>query len=56
MAGINNLRIDTAGTEEEAAEGMADALRMEGMEDEGREVEEEGGGTLQALESLELLA
>ena len=37
MAGINNLRIETASTEEEAAEGMEEALRMEGVEDEGSE-------------------
>ena len=36
LAGKNNLRIETAGTEEEAAEGMAEALRMEGVDDEGR--------------------
>ena len=30
MVGIlNNLNIETAGTEEEAAEGLAEALRME---------------------------
>ena len=41
--------------EEEAAEGLAKALRMEGVEAEGSEGEEEGGGTLRALEALEFL-
>ena len=37
MAGLlHNLNIETAGTEEEAAEGLAEAL--------GMEVEEEGAG------------
>ena len=56
MDGIANLRIETAGTEEESAEGMAEALIMEGEEDEGREGEEGGGGTQRALEALEFLA
>ena len=34
---------------------MAKALRMEGVEAEGSEGEEEGGGTLRALEALEFL-
>ena len=55
LARITNLQIDTAGTEEEASEGMAEALGMEGMEDEGSEGEEGGGGTQRALEALELL-
>ena len=55
LAGITNLRIDTAGTEEEAVEGMAEALGMEGMEDEKIKGEEGGGGTQRALESLEFL-
>ena len=37
MAGIYKLRIETAGTEEESAVGMAEALPMEGVEDEGSE-------------------
>ena len=37
MAGINNLRKETAGTEEEAAEGLAEALLIEGVEAEGSE-------------------
>ena len=52
---LNNLNIETAGTEEEAAEGLVDALRMEVEEDEGSEGEEEGGGTLRALRDLEFL-
>ena len=55
MAGIYKLRIETAGTEEEAAKGMAEALRMEGVEDEGSEGEEGGGVTQRALEALEFL-
>ena len=36
MAGLlSNLIIKTAGTEEEVVEGLAEALRMEGVEDEG---------------------
>ena len=57
MAGLlNNLNTETAGTEEEAAEGLAEALRMEGVEDEGNEAEEGGGGTLRTLEAFEFLA
>ena len=56
MAGLmNNLNIDTATTEDEAAEGLAEALRMEGVEAEGSEGEEGGGGNLRELESLEFL-
>ena len=56
LAGINNLRIETAGTEEEAAEGVEELLQMEGVEDEGIYREEGGVGTQRALEALELLA
>ena len=35
---INNLRIETAGTEEEVAEGLAEALGVEFEEEEGIEV------------------
>ena len=35
---INNLRIETVGTEAEAAEEMVEALSMEGVEDKGSEV------------------
>ena len=54
-AGLLNLNIETAGTEEEAAEGIAAALEMEVVEDEGSKGEEEGGGTPRALEALEFL-
>ena len=41
MAGLlHNLNIETEGIEEEAAEGLAEALRMEGVEDKGSEGEE----------------
>ena len=36
-ARLNILRMETAGTEEEAAEGLADALGMEIEEDRGSE-------------------
>ena len=52
---LNNLNIETAGTEEEASEGLTEALRMEVEEEGASEGEEEGGGTLQALRSLEFL-
>ena len=55
MSGITNLRIETAGTEEETVEGMAEALRMEVEEDEGSEGEEGGGGTQRALEALDFV-
>ena len=51
---MNNLTIETAGTEEEAAEGLEVALEME-VEERGSEGEEGGGGTQRALEALELL-
>ena len=38
---LNNLNIETA-TEEEVAEGLAEALRTEGVEDEGSKGEEGG--------------
>ena len=49
MKAINNLSIETAGTEEEATEGLAAALRMEVEEDKDIEGEDEGGGTQRAL-------
>ena len=56
MAGLfSNLNIETAGTEEEAAEGLAEALRIEVEEEGSSKGEEEGGGTLRALETLEFL-
>ena len=54
-SGLSNVIIETAGTEEEAAEGLAEALGME-VEEEGASEGEEGGGeTLRALEDLEFL-
>ena len=50
-----HLKIETAFTEEEAAEGMAAALEMEIEEERDSEGGEEGGGTQQALEALEFL-
>ena len=50
-----NLKIETAVTEEEAAEGMAEALQMEIEEERDSEGGEEGGGTQRALEALEFL-
>ena len=44
-ARLNNLSIETAGTEEEAAEGLEAALEMKVEGDRGSEGEEEGGGT-----------
>ena len=55
VAGFNNLTIETAGTEEEAYEGMSAALGMEVEADRGSEVEDGGGGTQRALEALEFL-
>ena len=54
-AQLNNLRIDTTGTEEEAAEGLAAALVMEVEEDRGEEGDEGGEGPQRALRALELL-
>ena len=49
---INNLRIETAVTEEEAEEGLEVAPGMEVEGDRGSEGEEEGGGTQRSLEAL----
>ena len=46
---LHNLNIETAGTEEEAAEGLSEALRMEVKEDAGIKGEEGGVGTLRVL-------
>ena len=48
-ARLNNLRIETAGTEDEAAEGLAASLEMEVEEDRGSKGEEEGEETTRAL-------
>ena len=52
---INNLTIETEGTEEEAAEGIEAALEMEVEEDKGSEGEEEDGEPQRALGALEFL-
>ena len=54
-ARLNNLTIETAETEEEAAEHLEVALGMEVEEDRGSEDEEGGDGNLRALEALEFL-
>ena len=53
--GLNDLNIETVVSEAEVEEGLEAALGMEVEEVEGREGEEEGGGTPRALESLEFL-
>ena len=50
---MSNLIIETAGTEEEEAGGIAAALGMEVEVDRESEGEEGGGGTQRALEALE---
>ena len=55
VAGLNNLTIETAETQEEGEEGVEDALEMEVEEDRGSEGEEEGGGTQRALGALDFL-
>ena len=57
---MNNLNIETGGTEEEPEDGLEAALggasqEMEVEENRGREVEEEGEGTQWALGALEIL-
>ena len=54
-ARLNDLTIETAGTEEEAAEGLAVALEMQVEEEEVCEGEEGGGDTQRELESLDFL-
>ena len=53
--GLNNLTIETAGTEEEATEGLEVALGMEVEEVGGSEGKEGGDGNPRALGSLEFL-
>ena len=58
VAGLDNLSIETAVTEEEEAEGLEAALATQEMEvvgDGGSEGEEGGVGTLRAQEVLEFL-
>ena len=52
VAGLNNITRYTAGTEEEAAEGLEVALGMEFENDRGSEGEEGGEGTLRAQGAL----
>ena len=54
-ARLNNLSIETTGTEEEAAEGLAASLEMTVEGDRGSKGEEEGGGTQRAQVDLEFL-
>ena len=54
-ARLNNLSIETVGTEEEAVEGLLSALEMVVEEDRGSEGEEEGGGAQKALGAIEFL-
>ena len=54
---LNNLNIETAGTEEKAAEGLDAALgmsawEMEVEEDKGSEGEDKEGGSQRALGAL----
>ena len=52
---LNNLTIETTGTEEEVAEHLEAALGMNVEEDGGSEGEEGGEGTQRALGALEFL-
>ena len=55
LDGINNLTIETTGTEEETADGLEAALGMDVEEDRDSEGEEGGEGTQRALGALEFL-
>ena len=55
LARINNLTIKTARKEEEAAEQLTAALKMEVEEDRGSEVKEGGDRTQRALGALEFI-
>ena len=55
VAGLDNLRIETAGMQEEAEEGLEAALGMEVEAERESEGEEGGGGNQRALVSLEFL-
>ena len=52
---LNNLDIDTAVTEEEAAEGLEATLGMEVEEDRDSEGKEGGDGTLMSMGDLQFL-
>ena len=51
-SGLFNLNIVMGATEEEAAEGLAEALGMEVEEDVGIKGGEGGGGTQRAMEAF----
>ena len=53
LVGINNLTVETARTEEEAAEQLMAALEMGVEEYRGSEGEEGGGGTLRVLGAID---
>ena len=57
---LNNLSLDTGGTEEEAAEGLEAALGVKvdgyGKDEDAGKSEEEGVGNLRALGSQEFLS
>ena len=53
--GLLNLNIETADTEDDAEEGLAEALGMEVEEEEGSKGEEGGGWTLMVLGALKFL-
>ena len=53
-ARLNNLNIETDGTEEEAVERLVATLEMEVEEDRGSEGMDEGGADQRALVALEL--
>ena len=56
---LDNLRIETGGTDERAEEGLEAALEIQvvgdGKDDRAGEGEEEGTETLRALGALQLL-
>ena len=55
VARLHNLNIEMGRTEDEAVEGLADALEMEVEEYRGGKGEDEVGGTQRALGALEFL-
>ena len=55
LVGTKKLTIETAGTEEETADGLDVALGMEVKKDRDSEGEEGGEGTQRALVALEFL-
>ena len=55
LAEINNLTIETVGTEEDTEEQLTASLEMDVEEDRGGEDDNEGGGTQRSLGALEFL-